>query len=66
MEHAAHERDEIVYARCAGSAAAFPPSTARPLKRDYLGHSRSTAEIDVMRRIKAALDPKASQSGKVI
>jgi FAD/FMN-containing dehydrogenase len=27
------------------------------LRRDYLHHSRSAAEIDVMRRLKAALDP---------
>ena len=28
------------------------------LKRDYLGHTRSTAEIDAMRGIKAVLDPQ--------
>ena len=27
------------------------------LRRDYLHHSRSTAELEVMRRLKAALDP---------
>jgi FAD/FMN-containing dehydrogenase len=37
------------------------------LKRAYLGHSRSAAEIEVMRRIKAALDPKGILNpGKVI
>src|SRR6185369_2611008 len=28
------------------------------LKKDYLGYSRSTAELSVMRAIKSALDPK--------
>jgi FAD/FMN-containing dehydrogenase len=27
------------------------------LRRDYLHHSRNAAEIDLMRRLKAALDP---------
>jgi hypothetical protein len=37
------------------------------LKRDYLSYSRSAAEIDVMRRLKAALDPKGILNpGKVI
>jgi FAD/FMN-containing dehydrogenase len=27
-------------------------------KRTYLGHSRSTAEIDLMKTIKIAMDPK--------
>ncbi|HEX4261362.1 MAG TPA: FAD-binding oxidoreductase [Acetobacteraceae bacterium] len=37
------------------------------LKREYLGHSRSEAEIAVMRRIKAALDPLGILNpGKVI
>jgi len=27
------------------------------LRREYLHHSRSGAEIDLMRRLKAALDP---------
>ena len=37
------------------------------LKRAYLGHSRSPAELDVMRRIKAALDPAGILNpGKVL
>lgn len=28
------------------------------IKRDYLGHSRTTAEIDLMRRMKGVMDPK--------
>ena len=27
-------------------------------KRDYLGHSRSTGEIELMKTLKMALDPK--------
>jgi FAD/FMN-containing dehydrogenase len=37
------------------------------LKRPYLGYTRSDAEIDLMRRLKAALDPKQILNpGKVI
>ena len=28
------------------------------IKRDWLGHSRSPAEIETMRLVKSALDPK--------
>jgi FAD/FMN-containing dehydrogenase len=68
MEQVAHEMDEIVYGevrRIGGSISA--EHGIGTLKRDYLGHSRTTAEIDVMRRIKAALDPKGILNpGKVI
>jgi FAD/FMN-containing dehydrogenase len=68
MEQVAHEMDEIVYGevrRIGGSISA--EHGIGTLKRDYLGHSRSAAEIEVMRRIKAALDPKGILNpGKVI
>jgi len=68
MESVAHEMDDIVYdavRRIGGSISA--EHGIGTLKRAYLGHSRSAAEIEVMRRIKAALDPKGILNpGKVI
>lgn len=68
MDQVAHEMDEIVYGevrRIGGSISA--EHGIGTLKRDYLGYSRSAAEIEVMRRIKAALDPKGILNpGKVI
>jgi FAD/FMN-containing dehydrogenase len=68
LESVAHEMDEIVYGevrRIGGSISA--EHGIGTLKRAYLGHSRSEAEIEVMRRIKAALDPKGILNpGKVI
>ncbi|HJT13850.1 MAG TPA: FAD-binding oxidoreductase, partial [Dongiaceae bacterium] len=68
MDEVAHEMDEIVYGevrRIGGSISA--EHGIGTLKRAYLGHSRSAAEIAVMRRIKAALDPKnILNPGKVI
>jgi FAD/FMN-containing dehydrogenase len=63
-----HDVDQLVY-DCvrdfAGSVSA--EHGIGTLKRVYLGHSRSTAEIAVMRRLKAALDPKGILNpGKVI
>jgi FAD/FMN-containing dehydrogenase len=59
-EHDLHEIDAIAYAlvrQYQGSISA--EHGIGTLKRDFLGHSRSKAEINVMRRIKAALDPNA-------
>ena len=68
MESVAHAMDDIVYdevRRIGGSISA--EHGIGTLKRDYLGHSRSAAEIAVMHRIKAALDPKGILNpGKVI
>lgn len=68
MASVAHEMDAIVYdavRRIGGSISA--EHGIGTLKRDYLGHSRSAAEIEVMRRIKTALDPKGILNpGKVI
>lgn len=53
-----HEIDEIVYtlvARYSGSISA--EHGIGTLKRDYLKHSRKPEELEVMRRIKQALDP---------
>ncbi|MBL8708878.1 MAG: FAD-binding oxidoreductase [Rhodospirillaceae bacterium] len=63
-----HDVDDIVY----GVVRDFKGSVSAEhgigtLKRDYLGHSRSQVEIAVMRRLKAALDPKGILNpGKVI
>jgi FAD/FMN-containing dehydrogenase len=68
LDAVAHEMDEIVYGevrRIGGSISA--EHGIGTLKRAYLGHSRSEAEIEVMRRIKKALDPKGILNpGKVI
>lgn len=63
-----HDVDEIVYA-CVrdfnGSVSA--EHGIGTLKRDYLSYSRTPEEIAVMRRLKAALDPKGILNpGKVI
>lgn len=68
LDQVAHEMDEIVYGevrRIGGSISA--EHGIGTLKRAYLGHSRSEAEIAIMRRIKSALDPKGILNpGKVI
>ena len=68
MASVAHEMDDIVYdevRRIGGSVSA--EHGIGTLKRAYLGHSRSAAEIAVMRKIKAALDPRGILNpGKVI
>ncbi len=67
-EHDLHEIDAIAYdlvRKYKGSISA--EHGIGTLKRDFLDHSRSEAEIDVMRRIKAALDPNGILNpGKVI
>ncbi|WP_338811356.1 FAD-binding oxidoreductase (plasmid) [Agrobacterium leguminum] len=63
-----HEVDVITYAlvqKYRGSISA--EHGIGTLKRDFLGHSRSPAELAVMRRIKAALDPNATLNpGKIL
>lgn len=67
-EHTQHTVDGIVYdivRRYRGSISA--EHGIGTLKREFLGHSRSAAELEVMRRIKNALDPKGILNpGKVI
>ncbi|WP_438754448.1 FAD-binding oxidoreductase [Pararhizobium sp. O133] len=67
-KHDLHEIDAIAYdlvRKYKGSISA--EHGIGMLKRDFLDHSRSPAEIDVMRRIKAALDPNGILNpGKVI
>ncbi len=63
-----HDVDEVVYRTVRdfkGSVSA--EHGIGTLKKDYLSYSRSDAEIETMRRIKAALDPKGILNpGKVI
>ncbi|MBP1860577.1 FAD-binding oxidoreductase [Rhizobium herbae] len=67
-EHDLHEIDAIAYdlvRKYKGSISA--EHGIGTLKRDFLDHSRSQAEIGVMRRIKTALDPNGIMNpGKVI
>jgi D-lactate dehydrogenase (cytochrome) len=67
-EAVAHRIDDIVYATVAeyvGSVSA--EHGIGTIKSPYLHHSRTDAEIDVMRRLKAALDPHGILNpGKVI
>ncbi|WP_374379187.1 FAD-binding oxidoreductase [Dongia sp.] len=63
-----HDVDELIYATVRdfnGSVSA--EHGIGTLKKDYLGYSRSPEEIEIMRRIKGALDPKGILNpGKVI
>jgi FAD/FMN-containing dehydrogenase len=64
----AREMDDLVYAavRDRGGSVSGEHGIGA-CKRDYLGHTRSTAEIQVMRRLKAALDPNGILNpGKVL
>jgi FAD/FMN-containing dehydrogenase len=64
----AHRMEEIVY----GTVAEWGGSISAEhgigtIKKPYLHHSRTEAELDVMRRIKSALDPHAILNrGKVV
>ncbi|MDQ0314133.1 FAD-binding oxidoreductase [Amorphus orientalis] len=63
-----HEVDAIVYGhvRALGGSVSAEHGIGT-LKRDWLGHSRSDAELAAMRAIKAALDPAGIMNpGKVI
>ncbi|MDK1385923.1 FAD-binding oxidoreductase [Sinorhizobium sp. 8-89] len=67
-EETAHQVDAIVYplvaVYCGSISAEHGIGT---LKRDFLDRSRSAAELDVMRRIKNALDPNGILNpGKVL
>ena len=67
-EAAAHEVDRIAYdlVRARGGSVSAEHGIG-VLKRDWLGHSRSVAEIAQMRAVKAAFDPKGILNpGKVI
>jgi len=67
-EETLHEIDAVVYrlVRDFGGSISAEHGIGT-LKRAYLGYSRSAAEIEVMRRIKAALDPNGILNpGKVI
>jgi FAD/FMN-containing dehydrogenase len=60
--------DDIVYATVAEFAGSVSAEHGiGTIKRPYLHHSRTSAEIDVMRRLKAALDPNGILNpGKVL
>lgn len=63
-----HELEAIIYdqVRAAGGSISAEHGIGT-LKRAYLGHSRSPAEVMVMRKIKQALDPQGLLNpGKVI
>ncbi|MBL4916633.1 FAD-binding oxidoreductase [Szabonella alba] len=67
-EAAAHEVDRIAYdlVRERGGSVSAEHGIG-VLKRDWLGHSRSAAEIAQMRAVKAAFDPKGVMNpGKVV
>lgn len=67
-EAEAHQVDEIAYGvvRDFGGSISAEHGIGN-LKRDWLGHSRSPAELSAMRAVKAALDPKGVLNpGKVL
>lgn len=63
-----HEVDEIVYSAVRGFRGSVSAEHGiGTLKRDYLAYSRSPEELEVMRRMKAALDPTGILNpGKVL
>ena len=63
-----HAIDEIAYRLVAEHGGSISAEHGiGTLKRDYLGYSRKPEELDVMRRIKAALDPNGILNpGKVL
>ena len=63
-----HDVDAVVYeAVRAMKGSVSAEHGVGTLKRAYLGHSRSAAELGVMRRLKQALDPKGILNpGKLI
>ncbi|WP_331376234.1 FAD-binding oxidoreductase [Sinorhizobium chiapasense] len=67
-DETAHQVDAIVYPLVAAYHGSISAEHGiGTLKRDFLGHSRSEAELDVMRRIKNALDPNGILNpGKVL
>ncbi len=63
-----HDIDTIAYRLVAGYGGSISAEHGiGTLKRDYLGYSRKPEELEVMRRIKSALDPNAILNpGKVL
>ncbi|MDE2436122.1 MAG: FAD-binding oxidoreductase [Sphingomonadales bacterium] len=67
-DHLSHELETIIYTKVQQMGGSISAEHGiGTLKRDYLRYSRSPEEIEVMRRIKIALDPQCLLNpGKVV